>query len=518
VPRASIAVALLTAGALISLSIGIRRLPGVFDEGYALYGAERVLDGEVPYRDFWLVYAPAQLYVLAAIFKLFGVSMMAARIYDVLVRLAIVVLMYQVAANLTTRLPAIVCALVGALWLGSIAFYSYAMYPALAFALLSVWFLLRHVEEPKTKWSFCCGLCVAATTLFRHDLGLYGAISTGVVLAASSWFESVPKKPALTRAMWRALWPFACGLGAPVAIVLVGLCLAVPVRDLWFDLIVFPATVLNRYRALPYPAFPAAGMTKMELRLSVLFYFPVALFACSIVFLLIRRRSWGTMALTLLGILYFRQGLNRVGNIHLLPTTLIATILTTVLLVEIWRAWRRSASVLVIAAVLALTGDSYIIAPARELWAFALDPVTAQRWYSLPRGQGIERIGDEEAAILYVRDHTAPGEKIFVPNSRQDQLFVNDILFYFLAERPCGTRYHDLTPGVATSQPVQEAIVSDLQRNDVQTIVVCSKWESVREPNESGKSSGVTVLDSYLTTHYKPVARFGNYVVARSGL
>src|SRR5215467_1608736 len=46
--------------------------------GYNLYGAERVLEGETPYRDFHTLYPPAIVYLNAAIFKLFSVSLYVA--------------------------------------------------------------------------------------------------------------------------------------------------------------------------------------------------------------------------------------------------------------------------------------------------------------------------------------------------------------------------------------------------------------------------------------------------------
>src|SRR5215470_5618526 len=46
--------------------------------GYNLYGAERVLNGEVPYRDFHTLYPPATVYLNAALFKIFGVRLYTA--------------------------------------------------------------------------------------------------------------------------------------------------------------------------------------------------------------------------------------------------------------------------------------------------------------------------------------------------------------------------------------------------------------------------------------------------------
>ena len=43
----------------------------IYDEAASLYGAVRVMDGELPYRDFWMVYPPGIFYTLAALFSMF---------------------------------------------------------------------------------------------------------------------------------------------------------------------------------------------------------------------------------------------------------------------------------------------------------------------------------------------------------------------------------------------------------------------------------------------------------------
>ena len=50
-----------------------------YDEGMLLYGAKRILDGQVMYRDFFEIYTPGSWYVMALTYALFGVSMDTAR-------------------------------------------------------------------------------------------------------------------------------------------------------------------------------------------------------------------------------------------------------------------------------------------------------------------------------------------------------------------------------------------------------------------------------------------------------
>src|ERR1700741_5207936 len=50
------------------------------DEGILLQGGQRILDGQVPYRDFFSFYTPGAFYLIAALFKVFGDSFVAARL------------------------------------------------------------------------------------------------------------------------------------------------------------------------------------------------------------------------------------------------------------------------------------------------------------------------------------------------------------------------------------------------------------------------------------------------------
>ncbi|HEV2492785.1 MAG TPA: hypothetical protein VG204_06890 [Terriglobia bacterium] len=49
------------------------------DEGIVLAGAQRVLLGQVPYRDFFSFYTPGSYYLVALLFRLFGSSILVGR-------------------------------------------------------------------------------------------------------------------------------------------------------------------------------------------------------------------------------------------------------------------------------------------------------------------------------------------------------------------------------------------------------------------------------------------------------
>jgi hypothetical protein len=72
------------------------------DEGIYLEGAMRVMNGEVPYRDFVMVHGPGSPWLYGGVFKLFGVSLKTARIPLILEIAAATAAVFYLTANLTT--------------------------------------------------------------------------------------------------------------------------------------------------------------------------------------------------------------------------------------------------------------------------------------------------------------------------------------------------------------------------------------------------------------------------------
>ena len=88
---------------LVYLLIGINQGLFVYDEGLYLYGAMRVLDGELPYRDFWTILLPGQFYTLAALFDLFGQAIIVARISFAIVVFSLLTTVYLIAWKLRSE-------------------------------------------------------------------------------------------------------------------------------------------------------------------------------------------------------------------------------------------------------------------------------------------------------------------------------------------------------------------------------------------------------------------------------
>ena len=53
---------------------------GRADESHLLHGAKRVLEGQAIYRDFFAILTPLSYYLFAAIYRLGGTTLLAARV------------------------------------------------------------------------------------------------------------------------------------------------------------------------------------------------------------------------------------------------------------------------------------------------------------------------------------------------------------------------------------------------------------------------------------------------------
>ena len=80
------------------------------DEGIVLQGAQRVLEGEVPYRDFFSFFTPGSYYWLALFFKVFGSSILVARAVLMVEGGLFSVLTYLLARRVCSRWSALLAA------------------------------------------------------------------------------------------------------------------------------------------------------------------------------------------------------------------------------------------------------------------------------------------------------------------------------------------------------------------------------------------------------------------------
>lgn len=159
------------------------------DDGTLGQSALRVMQGQLPHRDFGEIYTGGLSYIHALAFRLFGVNLMSLRICVFLFFLAWLPAVYYVALRFTSALAA------GAITLLAVA-WSYPNYPAampswynLFFATFGAAALLRYLEVRTRRWLFVAGVFGGVSILIKV-IGAYYIAGVLLFLAFLEQSES----------------------------------------------------------------------------------------------------------------------------------------------------------------------------------------------------------------------------------------------------------------------------------------------------------------------------------------
>ena len=471
--RAAAACALLVAAAALS-AFTIRQGYQPHDEGLMLAWAQRIADGQWPYRDFWINYGPGQPLVLAALVKLFGPSLLWWRV----LRVALDAVVALEAFVLVRREAGTGWALAAWVAVAGAMAWPTGPGPNATVLALTLGALLLVRRSP-----LGAGVLAGVAVCFRADLGLAAVVA--VVLAA----RGAGAGRALTGAAIAAiagLAPFAIVAGGDMASQTVGFALG--------D---------QGLQRLPFPLRYRGGADPNKL---LEFYLPAILLAGAALWAawaLARRRGAAWAPLVAVGVLYL---LARTDEFHLVPLSAVLAIALAVAAGSERGALRALLAVAL--ALLAVHGLERRAGQARHPPALAAIPAGA--------ADGVRTDPADARALArlipYVQARAAPGAPVLVAPPRFDRVRVGDPLLNVLLDRPNPTRYDVMQPGVVTTAKVQREMARDLRRTRV---VV--RWRAPTatqlEDNGSARSSGVHVLDEAIARAFHRARTFGPYEV-----
>ena len=230
--------------------------PGVFwglPDGVAVEGALRVLDGEIPYRDFWTMYAPGQFYAVAGLFWIFGQEIIVQAVGVVLIIAASAAVFYLLLRRIGSPQPlalVLVVIFIGMFWKTGPELKSYP--PALLLLLLAMDRVVSYFYGHGEAQLYWAGLLTGLAALFKHDVAAY--VATAVVVSLFlAWFRAGKQRPSSWIAPMGAVLRF--GTCASLVVLLVVAWIAWSAgTDAWQDLVVFPATIFSKVRYQGYPS------------------------------------------------------------------------------------------------------------------------------------------------------------------------------------------------------------------------------------------------------------------------
>jgi hypothetical protein len=427
----------------------------IFDEGVALVAAQRILQGDWPYRDFYAVYPPGQFAMLAAVFKLFGATLTVERLYHLACQVALVAMLVRWSGSFLVVPPAVLlCA-----WVPS---FGYAAIPGLALAMAGM----------TARAPLLAGALVGFAVVWKLELGVWAGLGTTI-----GWLVAWPG--------FRFALRWAAGAGGVVAATLAVLVAAMPWMTIRRQLFDIPSQITAAYHHLPLPT----GFS----RISLAAYGPLAVALAGLVagaWLLRRDRKEASAVLAVavwLALITMQALWLRPDPTHMLNPLLVALALAG----RASRRYRFARDWRVGTALVLLT----------------LPAILQVRYY--PDGAIAPQ---QQAALNEVSKLTQPGDPIYVGTHRHDVLHINDISFYFLARRRPASYYHELPPGVATTEEVQRTIARAIELTNTRVVVL---WDYARADlgPSSSRKPGSTYLDQYLAGRFQPVYRNALYTV-----
>jgi hypothetical protein len=161
--------------------------------GYNLVPSERVLGGEVPYRDFLYNYTPGTLWLNALLFKFLGISLLVARGDVLIAKVVSALMLFLVARRYMSPFLSILTVAMMLAWVGygdilKVFPTQYGM-PLL---LASCFAALRAQESATPKgariWFTLAGALAAGVFLFKHNVGIFVLIAA---MASAIAYQSI---------------------------------------------------------------------------------------------------------------------------------------------------------------------------------------------------------------------------------------------------------------------------------------------------------------------------------------
>ena len=210
------------------------------DEGVTAMGAWRIVQGQVPYRDFFEIVPPVSLYAVAAFVRALGVTVLALRLPAVILAGAMLLLTDQMLRSLSAGWVARVAALSFLTPFG----VSYWPNPShhwfsTVFQLLSMLALLKGEASARpVSWGVLAGASASLSALSLQDQGAYFAIAVTALFFPFAARETRP----------RLFLGWLAGGIAAAALILLPVLLTAGPADIWYQWIAWPA---KQYRQLP---------------------------------------------------------------------------------------------------------------------------------------------------------------------------------------------------------------------------------------------------------------------------
>ena len=477
------------------------------DEGILLQGGQRILEGQIPYRDFFSFYTPGSFYLLAAVFKIFGDSFVVARLSLAITGAACSVVTYLLARRVCSRAVSVFAAALATVAGVAYRFLVLHNWYSTLLACMALYSAVRLLESHKPAWSFATGSFCSLTAMVEQSKG--AGLCLGLALGFGVlWIIGKKRlfgKSELAGLSLGFLWPLVlvfAYFGAQHSI-------GIMVEDWLWPLHHYTSANRVRYgyqnwsdvaRHLIFHSGPMWARVVKTIAVSPGFLVP-------------------TLPLVTVGMLVYWvvQGFRRrapleIGQYYVVICSTLSGLLVSIVMVRadvihfmylapLWYvplAWILDARDFRAATLRALRPYlAMLIAVTFGLMSLAILTTATGAHNRVVTRRGVITTAQDDTVIGYIQGHTAPGERILV--------YPYLPLYYYLTGTRSPAPLDYFQPGMNTPEQARE-IVASLRSQDVKTVVFEPSFAEKMGTSWPGTPLGLLASDpvgDYLARNYR---------------
>jgi hypothetical protein len=462
-------------------------------EGLLVYGAVRIVHGQVFARDFFEVVGPGTFYWLALFFKLFGVTFAATRLCLFVTSLATGLAMYFLSRRICSQYQILPCILLAGTYFGT-------LWPSIShhadsncFALLSIACIVAWQDRRRFGLLFAAGALAGATTCFLQQKGVL------LLLALLLWLW-LQHRLRSTRLL--SLGTLAAGYTSVVALMLVYFWTRHALWDLIYANVIWPTQHYSAVNVVPYAQGIIRGcwdhfvvaksgfrwtiVTASVLIVPFLFVAVLPALLPALAGRSIRNRVRPEIVLFwLCGIALWLSEFHRKDIFHLV----FGAPLLIILCVYYLQQYRAKAAELIL-QVLAISATC--LAGFNLFLALSARPMTTR--------VGSVAVFKNVPGLTALNQKVRPGEEVFA--------YPYCPMYYFLSATTNPTRYGGLLYNFNTPGQFDE-VVRVLEQRRVRYVLWDTHFQAKEVPAlfpaSARISPGALIIEPYLESHYKVV-------------
>jgi len=469
-----------------------------YDEGYLLDGVEKVMDGQLIYRDFHHTYAPGRFYLIAGAFKVFGKNLLVERYVFAFLEALKCSLAFLIVREVTRSRLALLAPLLVMIAPGP---WHKVFFSSLGF-LATYAVIISYRRRPACL--FLTGFILGCCAVFRQDVAGFAVVGGLAALVIDGLGEGTGVGNGLRRILY-----LAAGIAAVAIPFLLYFHLEGALEPMIHKITVdgMRDNLTNR---IPYPGLGAETPVNSSylayiLPVKLLFYLPFAAYglaAVAVIWSALRRR-WrpamtSLLVVTTVSVLAFNQSVWRSDLGHLLQSMQYVFLLIPAILAIAFRRLGKGGRGLVLKVLLV------VLPPAFLVWAsvgvvagstdFRMMPVFAREGLSVGDveylGSIAVRVGNDtrlglERAPIYVRPAEAQffmalGRFLDMNTSQGDYVLAVPQLqmLYFFYDRKNPTRYAHYRRGIEPEE--EERYIADIEAHRTEYILFTEPYEGAR--------------------------------------